>query len=92
MKAIKILVALFAAAALTSCSCTLPITATSNEVGTRCGESTATMFLGVLCFNGDASIDTAAKKGGIKKISHVDQKTLNVLGVYTTTTTIVYGE
>jgi len=92
MKAIKIMVAAFATAMLASCSCTMPLTATSNNVGSKCGESTATTFLSVLCFNGDCSIDTAAKKAGIKKISHVDQKVFNLLGLYQTTTTIVYGE
>ncbi|MCQ2223628.1 MAG: TRL-like family protein [Bacteroidaceae bacterium] len=92
MKAIKTLVAVAATALLASCSCTNPVTATSNTVGNKCGQSTATTFLSVLCFNGDCSIDTAAKKGGIKKISHVDQKVFNVLGLFQTTTTIVYGE
>lgn len=92
MKALKTLAAIFAAAALTSCSCVNPITATSNPVGSKCGEATATTFLGVLTLNGDCSIDTAAKKGGIKKISHVDQKVYNVLGIYQTNTTYVYGE
>lgn len=92
MKAIKTLIVVAATALLASCSCTLPVTATSNNVGKKCGSATATSFLGVLCFNGDCSIDAAAKNGGIKKISHVDMKVFNVLGVYQTTTTIVYGE
>ena len=41
---------------------------------------------------GDASIETAAKNGGIRKIHHVDTKTTNILGVYSEYTTIVYGE
>ena len=41
---------------------------------------------------GDASIETAAKNGGIKKIHHVDSKTTNILGIYCEYTTIVYGE
>ena len=54
------------------------------------GESVAK---GIVCVAiGDASIETAAKNGGIKKIHHVDTKTTNVLGVYSEYTTIVYGE
>jgi len=81
-----------AAAALTSCSCIYPVAATSNPVGSKCGEATAVTFLGVITLDGDCSINAAAKQGGIKKISHVDQKVTSILGVYGTTTTIVYGE
>lgn len=92
MKALKVIAALAVAATLTSCSCISPLTATSNTVGTKCGQSHAVTILGVLCFGQDASIDTAAKKAGITKISHIDQKNYNVLGIYNKTTTIVYGE
>lgn len=92
MKALKAIAALIVAAAFTSCSLTQPLAATSNTVGTKCGKATAPIFLSVLTFGGDASIDTAAKKAGIKKISHVDVHTTNILGIYGTTTTIVYGE
>lgn len=92
MKALKTLAAIVAAAALTSCSCINPVAATSNTVGDKCGEATATTFLGVITLNGDCSINSAAKKAGIKKISHVDQKVFNILGIYQTNTTYVYGE
>lgn len=87
---------LFAAAAvvalLSSCSATNPLAATSNTVGSKCGTATYPVFLSCLTFSGDASINTAAKKAGIKKISHVDVKTTSVLGLYGTVTTYVYGE
>jgi hypothetical protein len=48
---------------------------------------------GILVFaTGDASIQAAANNGGIKRIHHVDNETLNILGVYARYTTIVYGE
>ena len=48
---------------------------------------------GILVFaTGDASISAAASHGGITRIHHVDQETLNILGVYAKYTTIVYGE
>lgn len=77
---------------LTSCSIVLPLTATSNPVGSKVGESTATIFLGVLAFDQDASIQKAAKDAGITKISTVDVKRFDILGIYSTYTTIVTGE
>ena len=67
------------------------VTATSNTVGTKVGKASASNVLGIVA-NGDASINEAAKQAGIKKISHVDVKTFSILGLFTTTTTFVYGE
>jgi len=42
---------------------------------------------------GDASTNAAAKQGGITTISHMDREILFVLfGLYSKTTTIVYGD
>jgi hypothetical protein len=41
---------------------------------------------------GDASIETAAKNGGIKTIRHVDYEVTSVLYAFIEFTTIVYGE
>lgn len=65
--------------------------ATSNTTGKKVGVSTATNILGVYAA-GDASIDAAAKSAGIKKISHVDSKKMSILGLYSTHTTVVYGD
>jgi hypothetical protein len=90
---INTIVAIFSVVALlSSCSLTLPVNATSNPVGSKVGTATATGFLGVLFFGADASIQTAAKKGGITKISTVDIKHTNVLGLIVTYQTIVTGE
>jgi hypothetical protein len=91
----KLLLSVVVAASLTtlpSCSITLPVAATSNPIGSKVGQQSADIFLGVLCFDGDASIKTAAKNGGISKVSTVDIKTFNVLGIYQKVTTIVTGE
>ncbi len=74
-----------------SCSLTLPVTATSNPVGAKVGTSKATGFLSVLFFNADASIMAAAKQGGITEISTVDLKYKNLLGLVVTYETIVTG-
>ena len=52
----KLFVAAALATALTSCSLTLPVAATSNPVGKKVGTATATGYLGVLFFGADASI------------------------------------
>ncbi len=42
---------------------------------------------------GDASTAAAAKEGGLGVVNHMDREFLNVFfGVYTETTTIVYGD
>jgi hypothetical protein len=93
MKKVKsILVLLAVVSMMTSCSLTLPVAATSNPVGSKVGTAKATGFLGVLYFGADASIKSAAKNGGITKISTVDIKQGNVLGLIYTFETIVTGE
>lgn len=64
---------------------------TSNPLGKKVGQSSASNILGIVA-TGDASINTAAKNGGIKKISHVDSKKTSILGLFATYTTIVYGD
>lgn len=80
------------ASMLSSCALTTPINATSNPLGTKVGTAKATGFLGVLFFDGDASIRTAAKNGGITKISTVDIKHTSVLGLIVTYEAIVTGD
>jgi len=75
----------------TSCALTLPVTATSNQVGDKVGMSKAQGYLGFLWFDQDASIQKAAKNGGITTISTVDIKSTNLLGIIMTYETIVTG-
>ncbi len=77
---------------MSSCAITLPVNATSNEVGTKVGTAKAEGFLSVLFFDQDASIQAAAKNGGIRKISTVDIKHTSILGLYVTYETIVTGK
>lgn len=65
--------------------------ATSNVRGSKMGTSSASAYLGLVAI-GDASVETAAQNAGITRISHVDSKKWSILGIITTTTTIVYGE
>jgi hypothetical protein len=76
---------------LASCSITAPLTATSNAMGKKVGTAKANVIFG-LCFGGDYSVQTAAKNGGITKISTVDVKTKNILGIFITKETTVTGD
>lgn len=90
----KLIYSLFAASllSLASCSLTLPVSATSNPLGSKVGKASGTCFLYQLCFGADASVQNAARNGGITKISTVDLQTKNVLGIIVTYTCIVTGE
>jgi hypothetical protein len=90
MKVFFVLVAI--TAMMSSCALTLPVNATSNPVGEKVGTAKATGYFGVLFFDADASIRTAAKNGGITEISTVDIKQTSVLNIIVTYETIVTGE
>ena len=97
----KKLATLIAAAALTlglaACTTIAPVNATANNVGSKVGEAeTMSLFYALTLkpkfLYKDFSIQTAAKNGGITKISTVDVKNKNILGIISWTTTIVTGE
>ncbi len=93
LKSIKSIVALLAVVAImSSCSLTLPVNATSNPIGDKVGTAVATGYLGILFFKADASIQSAAKNGGITQISTVDIKQTSILGLIITYETIVTGK
>lgn len=85
------ILALGVTAMFSGCSLVLPVTATSNPIGSKVGTAKATGYLGYLFFDQDASIQTAAKNGGISEISTVDIKTTNVLNLIVTYEVIVTG-
>jgi hypothetical protein len=68
-----------------------PMTATESTGSSKVGTATCSSILGLVA-QGDASIETAAKNGGITKIHHVDYYSKSILGVYATFTVKVYGE
>ena len=78
--------------ALSSCSVMLPVSASSGTLGgSKVGTATA---IGILGFwpNADASIETAAKNGGITKVSTVNVKVSSYLWIVTTYQTKVIGD
>lgn len=92
-KKTKLLSLLFALGLLvSSCSLILPVNATGYAVGSKVGTAKATGYVGFFFFNGDASIKTAAKNGGITRISSVDIKRTSIAGIVVTYETIVSGE
>lgn len=72
---------------------TVPHSVTSNTISdnAKVGKSNHISVLGIVAV-GDGGINAAAKNAGIKKISHVDEQKTSILGVYTKSETIVYGE
>lgn len=68
-----------------------PLGVTSNPVASKVGTAEATSILGLVA-TGDASIEAAAKKAGISRISHVDYEAMSVLGIYAKFTLYVYGD
>ena len=68
-----------------------PLMAPSNPVATKVGTAEASSILGLVA-TGDASIQEAAQKAGITRISHIDYESKSILGIYATFTVYVYGE
>lgn len=69
-----------------------PVTATASDAAAlKSGSASVNSVLGLIA-TGDASIETAAKSGGITKIHHVDYSSKSWLGIYAVYTVTVYGE
>jgi hypothetical protein len=56
----------------------------------RVGRASVRSVLGIIA-TGDASIQTAARNGGIREIHFVDYETQNFFGVLAEFTVVVYG-
>lgn len=69
----------------------LPVAASDSAGASKKGSSMAHSYLGMVA-TGDASIEAAKKAGGITKVSYVDYQVENILGLYGTYITTVYGE
>ena len=63
----------------------------NTRIGYKRGEAGTTVILGLFSF-GDASTYRAAQNANIHRVDHIDHAYLNVLGLFTKYTTIVYGE
>ena len=95
LNGVKISIVLMASAIAllcTSCAITRPLAISSNPIGNKVGMASSQSFLGGLLFDGDASIQAAAKQGNITRVATVDVKTINVFYIFIKHTTIVTGE
>lgn len=62
-----------------------------TSLGNKTGTASSENVLGLVAW-GDASVQTAARNGGIDQINQTDYRFFNILGVYSKYTTVVYGE
>ncbi|WP_334088997.1 TRL-like family protein, partial [Helicobacter typhlonius] len=67
-----------------------PVAATSTGGDSKQGQAKCSNILGLVSV-GNCSVDAAAKAGNISQIKSVDTKIWSILGLYTTSTTIVKG-
>jgi hypothetical protein len=73
---------------------TMPLSTELNntELGHKRGEATMRSYFWLVAI-GDAGAATAAKQGGISVMMHMDREFMSVFyGIYTRTTTLVYGD
>jgi hypothetical protein len=62
-----------------------------GSLGQKTGKAQAKSILGMVSW-GDASVSAAAREGGINKINHADYDFFNLLGIYQSYATVVYGD
>lgn len=62
-----------------------------GAIGSKTGEAKCTSILGLIA-TGDASVEAAARAGGITKVMTVDHHSKNILGLFAEFTTKVTGE
>lgn len=68
------------------------ITFDKTSIGSKRGESSSYSILFSIVAFGDASVYAAAREGNITTVNQIDCDLLNILGLYTRYTTVVYGE
>ncbi|NIQ95247.1 MAG: hypothetical protein GWO11_06190 [Desulfuromonadales bacterium] len=63
-----------------------------TSLGDKTGEASTHSVLWLFAW-GDAGVEEAARNGGIERIDHMDREIFVILfGLYSRTTTVVYGE
>lgn len=87
----KLLILAVASIAFVATSCTQYGYMATGGTGTKTGEASKKLFLGINLGHVDVGIATAAKKGGITKVATVDYTVKRGLFV-TTYKTVVTGE
>lgn len=103
-KAVYLMIVLFSSLLMGGCAGTVspvtgfiytgvkgPVTTTETPAYSKIGTASCISILGLVAI-GDASIETAAKKGGITKIHHIDHESTSIFGFYAKYEVYVYGE
>lgn len=62
-----------------------------TKLGSKTGESCVTSILGIIT-TGDASVHEIARKANISRVTHIDNKFENILGLYAKYCVEVYGD
>jgi hypothetical protein len=62
-----------------------------TKLGSKSGEGCVTSILGLIT-TGDAGVAEVARKANINRVTHMDQKLENILGVYAKYCVVVYGD
>lgn len=62
-----------------------------TKLGNKSGESCATSILGIVT-TGDVGVAETAKKANISRVTHIDHKFENILGLYARYCVQVYGD
>lgn len=78
-------------AAFTATTAPLDVDLDKTDLGSKTGKASSYCVLGLIAW-GNAGTDAAARNGNIKTINHADYKSFNLLGVFSSYTTIVYGD
>jgi uncharacterized protein YceK len=63
----------------------------TTRLGSKSGEACMTSILGLVT-TGDGSVTKAAEEAHISRITHIDQKFENLLGLYAKYCIVVYGD
>lgn len=87
---VKVTLCALGAVLFASCATVTPVGISSNPVGSKVGKASELRVLGIPFT--EAGIDAAAKEAGIKKISHVEERTQFLWPIVGKRTTVVYGE
>ena len=71
---------------------TVPVNATGNSEASKQGVSDECVNILGIVATGDCSITSAKRNGGISRVSTVDWKGINVLGIYSRGNTLITGQ
>ena len=69
----------------------LDVDCDNTDMGSKVGQAKTMCFFHLVSV-GDASVQAAAKDGGITKVKHLDYEFMNALGIFNTMKIIAYGD